>query len=1104
MLAGSGACGFCWDGRSRRQEAAHACGHEAGARDLQLEAPRAAQRDGPPDVQQRRAPLGHDAIVLTDTEMTMAIAIYIADVQKQFASGQAAEHAYRPALKRLLETLDDTRAVNDPKQSEFGAPDFVLLSDSNPDIVKGHGEAKDIGSNLDKAEASEQMQRYAGYSNLFLTDYLEFRFYANGERYQTVILGRVERGSLVLQSVNGPHLMRELTELMARPPETITSGRRLAQIMGAKARLVRDNVAKYLELDEGGTSDIQRIYGLMREMLVKDLSRSDFADMYAQTLVYGLFVARHSDKSPETFSRAEARDLVPASNPFLRQFFDHLAGASFDERLARIVDSLCDVFRASDVAAIVHQHVNAAVAVDSGDDKDPIIHFYEDFLQAYDPAERRKRGAYYTPVPVVQYIIRRIDEALRDHFAVDSGLASDEMIHHEYDAGQVVRKNRRFNPGTTVKTIVPRVQVLDPAVGTGTFLNETIKLIYESFRGQEGLWPTYVRDNLVPRLYGFELMMGPYTIAHLKLGTTLAELGVPDLKRRLNVMLTNTLEEGVPAQQDLFAFGLAEAVTEESRLASEVKSQRPVMVVLGNPPYSGVSSNETVFANSLVAKYKVEPGGASKLNERKHWLNDDYVKFIAFAEEMVDRNGSGIVGMITNNGYLDGPTFRGMRWRLTQTFDQIDILDLHGNTLKRETAPDGRPDENVFDIKPGVAIIVAVKYPTVTGKPCAVRRADLWGTRRSKFDKLNADAVTWRPVSLGRRLNFTLTSSSESMEYLDGVSVGELFGVMTNAAASARDALNFAFDRDEVARRMEFIRDHDESAIRAEFHLRKDSRDWTVPSAKEDVLANYAPDKIERMMYRPFDWRYTFYSGNSRGIYSSPQAKALRHIRGGVVGLMVNRKVEEMRPWADVFVTSLKAQYHALSSKETNSIAPLYLFDAAGDKHSNLAPDAVARLAANLSKRPNPGEVLSYVYGILHSPTYRSTFDYELKQDFPRVPVPAGDADFARLVKLGQQLVEVHTLKGASGASGVGAYPVAGSDQIEEVRYASSRVYINETQYFAGVSRDAWDYTVGSYRPAERWLLDRVGSRLGHAELKHFQRVLRSLAESVRLVALIG
>lgn len=1039
--------------------------------------------------------------------MTAAISLYLSDVQKQFDSGQAVEHAYRPALKRLLDTFEDTRAINDPKQSEFGAPDFVLLRDSNTDIAKGYAEAKDIGTNLEKAEVSEQMRRYSGYSNLFLTDYLEFRFYADGERYQIVSLGRVKNGKLILTPSNGLQVMREIAELMARPAESITSGHRLADIMGAKARLIRDNVAIYLDLDKKGTTDIYRIYRLMREMLVRDLSPAAFADMYAQALVYGLFVARYFDDSPATFSRAEARDLVPASNPFLQRFFDHLAGASFDERFARIVDSLCDVFGASDLHGVVHRHMNPAAVISATDDKDPIIHFYEDFLQSYDPAERKRRGAYYTPIPVVRYIVRRIDEALREHFKISGGLASDDKVLHEYDTGQVVRKNRRVSAaktGTTVKVMVPRVQFLDPAVGTATFLNEAIKFIYQSFEGQEGLWPAYVRDNLVPRMYGFELMMGPYTIAHLKLGTTLAELGVPDLKRRLNIMLTNTLAEGVPVQQDLFTFGLAEAVTEESRLAAEVKSERPVMVVLGNPPYRGISSNETAFANTLVQKYKVEPGGRTKLNERKHWLNDDYVKFIAFAEDMIERNRSGIVAMITNNGYLDGPTFRGMRWRLTQTFDRIDILDLHGNSLKRESAPDGGADQNVFDIKPGVAIIIAMKHPTPTQEPCIVRRADLWGTRRSKFDALNADDVSWTDVSLGRRLDFTLTSDDESADYLNGVSVADLFHVLSNAAASARDALNFAFDGQTIVDRMEFIRDHTESEIRTEFGLGKDSRDWTVPSAKKDIVENFSPDKVQKFMYRPFDWRYTFYSGNSRGIYSSPQVKALGNIRSGAYGMMVNRKVEEKRPWADVIATPLKPQYHSLSTKETNSIAPLYVFDAAGEKHSNLNPTQVDRLSANLSQHPTPEEVFAYVYAVLHSPAYRRTYELELKSDFPRIPIPGGDDEFNRLVPLGRQLVEAHLLTTTVGIPNVATYPVAGTDQVDAVRYFDGKVYINDTQYFGKVSGQVWDYTIGSFQPAQRWLTERAGRRLALGDLKHYQRMIQSLTDTIRIVSLIG
>lgn len=1040
--------------------------------------------------------------VLNEVTMRNAITTYLAEVSKQFASGWAVEHAYRPALKGLMETFEDSLAINDPAQSEYGAPDFVFLQASNNSITKGHAEAKDIGSNLDKAEHSDQLRRYAGYANLFLTDYLEFRFMANGICYQTISLGSVKGGLLVLTPENGEHLMRELADFMALPPEPITSGKRLAEIMGAKARLIRDNVSVYVKLDTAGTSDLTRIYTLIREMLVKDLDVEHFADMYAQTLVYGLFVARYGDDTPATFSRSEARDLVPKSNPFLRHFFDHLAGSDFDTRFAKTVDELCAVFRVSDVLEIVHRHLRVQDV--STSDRDPIIHFYEDFLQSYDADERKRMGAYYTPIPVVQYIVREIDSILRRDFNITDGLASSETTTYQVDVGQDMSGDRRLRRDTKQHITVPRVQVLDPAVGTATFLNELIKFVHQSFAGQEGRWPAYARDNLVPRLHGFELMMAPYTIAHLKLGMTLTELGVPQLDKRLNVMLTNSLEEGVPTQKDLFAFGLAEAVTDESRLAAEVKSERPVMVVLGNPPYSGVSSNNTEYANNLVTKYKVEPGGATKLQERKHWLNDDYVKFLAFAEDLIARNGSGVVGMITNNGYLDNPTFRGMRWHLTETFDSIYVLDLHGNAKKLDQAPDGTADQNVFDIQQGVAIILAVKLPHATDEPCKVFRADLHGSRRSKFDALSASSPMWQELTLGRRLDFTLTSNDESVEYMAGIPVNKLFVAFSNAAGSGRDSLNFAFDRTEIVNRMDFIRDHSADEIRAHFGVGRDSSSWSVTGAKSDVEANYRPESVSDFMYRPFDARFTFYTATSGGIYSRPLAKVVGHVRDGVYALMVNRKVEQTRAFADVFVTDRKAQFHSLSTKETNSITPLYVFDPAGDKYSNFDPTQVAQLTQNLTTTPSPERLFAYIYAVLHSPTYRQTYDLELRRDFPRIPIITHDDEFNRLAPLGSALIDAHLMRPKAMTPLITTFPAVGDDTVTKVRFVEGKVYINDTQYFGGVCEAAWNYRIGSFTPAQRWLTDRIGRRLSAADLMHYQRIIKALSDSGRIVERIG
>lgn len=768
---------------------------------------------------------------MNESDRQVIVQRYLDAVSEQLRSGHAREHAYRPALEQLMSSFQDVIAINDPKRSDNGNPDMVFLKASNKDVILGYAEAKDIDVSLDKIEKTNQMHRYSGYDNLYLTNYLEFRFYLNGDKQNTITIGELNNGRVELQPQNYAMLADELERFLEGKPEPIRSGKRLALIMGAKARRIRDRINRKFNDENISADELNKIYIVMKELLVHDLSREKFADMYAQTLVYGLFVARYSDPSKESFSRAEARELVPASNPFLREFFDHIAGSRFDKDLAQIVDELCEVFQVSDVNTLVHKHLRL---FEVADEKDPIIHFYEDFLKEYDPVERKKMGAYYTPVPVVRYIIRQVDKILKEEFGLSQGLADESKIEHStVDSG-----GKKYNYQTH------RVQILDPAVGTATFLNEVIKFVHKKFEGQEGRWPSYARDNLVPRLHGFELMMAPYTIAHLKLGMTLQETGVTDLGQRLGVYLTNTLEEGVKHDNTLFGqLGLGETISHEAAEATKIKNERPIMIVVGNPPYSGESSNNTKYANSLVNKYKFEPGGIHKLKERNpKWINDDYVKFIAFAEDMIAKNGNGMIAMITNNGYLDNPTFRGMRWHLAKTFDKIYVLDLHGNAKKKESAPDGGKDENVFDIMQGVGTIIAVKNNTKIKTLGAVYYAELFGKRQDKFKKLREE-VTFNRVKLDKKMVYFVDKDIENKEeYEYGVSLNELMPINSVGIVTGKDEILINESSDELLHNVTDFKYQGTGKI-------------------ADRLRNteLEEDRIIPIAYRPFDKRYIYY-----------------------------------------------------------------------------------------------------------------------------------------------------------------------------------------------------------------------------------------------------
>jgi len=723
---------------------------------------------------------------------------YIKAITSKFSYEETSEMGYRTdfevLIKRIFEEINVRRIDHDPKAERHNKPDFIVLRNDVPIL---YIEAKDIGVPLDKIEKSEQMTRYFGYTNLVLTDYVEFRFYRNGIRYgEPIEIAEYDLKNRIINPFpqNYVNLSKTLIDFTQSQKEPIKSGVHLAKIMAGKARRIRDNLRQYLTTDSERNTEIVKVYETIKKLLVHDLTKEAFADMYAQTLVYGLFAARHEDDPQSTFSRQEARDLIPKSNPFLRDFFDHIVGPNFDKRLEYIVNELCEVFSHANVSDLMKEYYKKDLWGKTHIEPDPVIHFYEDFLKEYDPDLRKKMGAYYTPIPVVQFIVRSVDYLLKKDFGLTGGLSDTKKTANG----------------------LHKVQILDPAVGTGTFISKIIRNIYEHLinTGQKGRWHPYVLHDLLPRLYGFELMMTPYTIAHLKLSMAFQDTGFKYFNdRRLGIYLTNSLEESGIQQQGLFAIGLAESIAEESKEASIIKNEKPIMVVIGNPPYSGVSSNETAYANKLVEKYKVEPGGKQKLQERKHWLHDDYVKFIALAEKMVNKNGEGIVGFITNHGYLDNPTFRGMRWNLMETFNEIYVLDLHGNANKKEVSPVGTKDENVFDIEQGVAIMFAIKTRVNKNNGCKVFHLDLWGKREYKYDYLERSSIeTLKWKTLEPRLPYLLyvpeNISIDEVEYKNGFAVDEIFIKNTSGIVTMGDSFIIAEKLDELQKRVsDFLND---------------------------------------------------------------------------------------------------------------------------------------------------------------------------------------------------------------------------------------------------------------------------------------------------------
>ncbi|WP_131830958.1 type ISP restriction/modification enzyme [Mycobacteroides abscessus] len=1022
----------------------------------------------------------------------------MSQIQAQFKSGVATELSYRPALAQLMRAFDDVEASNDPKHSEHGAPDFVFKRVSNPDLTLGYAETKNVGTNLDKVMKTDQMRRYAGYQNLFLTDNLEFRFLKDGEVQTTIRIGDVAGGMIVPDVDRYEDFLSEVNAFLRQPPQAITSGKRLAEIMGAKSRRVRDDILTILKTNTDPKADVAAMLRLMRETLVHDLDNARFADMYAQTLIYGLFVGRYNDDTPATFDRHEARRLVPKTNPFLLHFFDYIVGPSFDEHLARAVDELCAVFRVSDVKTIVHKHLNSG-----GEHADPIIHFYEDFLKAYDPDIRKKMGAYYTPIPVVQFMVKHVDSLLKSDFKKAKGLADTEKVernHRLYLTDlKTGKQSKRYKDE---KRSYHRVQILDPAVGTATFLNETIKYLFSGFKGQEGQWPSYVTNHLLPRLNGFELMMAPYTIAHLKLGMTLDETKAGALDKRLGVYLTNTLEEGIPHAPDLFSVPLTEAITDESQIASSIKSERPIMIVIGNPPWSGESSNKTPYADSLLDKYRVEPGGQSKLDEQNSkWITDDYVKFIAFAEDMISRNGEGIMAMITNHGYLNNPTFRGMRWRLTKTFDRIEVLDLHGNSTKREVTPDGSADENVFDIRAGVSIIFAVKYKKGSSAPATVSFAELWGTRASKFKAL-AKEIEFEDLELNKKSYlFSPSDRTGEVDYEAGVGLTELFLVYATGVVTKNDSIAVDLEEEDLWTRMQDLGTLDAAALREKYSIKPDSRDWVLDKAIDDAKDHQSSDYIIDFAYRPFDTRKLFFTGNPKGVVAYTQMKVMAHMtRGSNMAIVSGRQGQAvgMMPWNLAFVTDQVSDLN-MFYRGGGTVFPVLQNHEDGSTTSNLEPTARKKLVGKIGEIDDL-QILDYVYGVLHSPTYREKFKAFLRSDFARIPVPTDRVEFDRVADFGGKLRGLHLLTDPDLVDYATLFPEYGTGEVDRHQLDGTKVWINDKQYFEGVPESVWDFYIGGYQPAQKWLKDRKGQTLSSDDIDRYQQILEAIRRTDELM----
>ena len=866
--------------------------------------------------------------------------------------------------------------------------------------------------------------------------------------------------------------------------------------------------------------------------------------MFAQTLAYGLFAARVNllslPKDSDEFNRQNAVRHIPQANPFIRRIFSLMSDPALDgEPFVGFIDDLAQLLGNADMEAVLSGFGARAAR------QDPILHFYETFLAAYDPALRERRGVYYTPEPVVSYIVRSVDRLLRERFGCPEGLADYSTVAYntlEYTGGE-----------ETVEKQSHRVLVLDPACGTGSFLYAVIDHIREHYRNADnaGMWDGYVKDHLLPRLFGFELLMAPYAMAHLKLGMQLAGQDLPPEHRpdwaydfassrergteRLGVYLTNSLEEG---EMQVPMSGPYRIITDEANSAVEIKRDMPIMVVLGNPPYSGHSANASrrparpernekggklTWIGELIEDYKqVDGKGLGERNTK--WLQDDYVKFIRFGQHRIHKTGAGILAFVTNHGYLDAPTFRGMRQQLMNTFTDIYLLDLHGNSRMGERAPDGGVDENVFDIQQGVAIAIFVKEPDKDG-PALLRHSELYGEREAKYEILSESDISttaWTvlaPESPDYR--FKPWDIDAGQEYLQWPSVRTIFPSNSLGFQTHRDKTAIAFDKQSLFNQVE-----------------------SYLNAKPD------PDKWEQYScivdYRPFDRRYGYLSTE---VTDRPRLSVTGPMLKDNLSLNLVRQTK-LAHWSHSLVSRHPTPAIFVEIKDGSSIFPLYTYPSEqsveqglyqpGERQPNLAPGFTAELEQRLGLRFVPGgegerspepvegfgpeDVFHYIYAIFHSPTYRQRYDQFLRADFPRVPLVDDVELFRNLVDLGGQLTEAHLLESTPSSATAVSFPVTGDNVIEKgypkyyepgetppgetAAIQRGRVYISANtqrsrkrgQYFDGIPPEVWEFRVGGYQPMDKWLKDRRSRALSYDDLSHYRRVAAALQETIGLM----
>lgn len=1014
------------------------------------------------------------------------------DFEKYFKSLQShkiddiTEHSHRPALKELMESLAGAKVkiLHEPKrEGKFGSPDFKI---THTESIIGYVENKKIEENLDKTIKSDQIKKYQSLSdNILLTNYIDWIWMKEGkiqQRETLCFLTDIENKRAKLDKSKADAVEKLIKSFLSQAPKAIGDAKKLAEALAVRAKLLKDFLLDELKRQEVEHTEgrLYQLYETFKTFVFHELTVDEFSDAFAQNLVYGLFLAK-LNADVHAVNLYNAKKYIPASFELIRElvnFLDELDNEEYRET-RWIVEEVLTIMNNLDLRAIQDSLSFTKKRKDADNIiiKDPYVYFYEDFLGAYDKKLRKAKGVYYTPPPVVNFIVRTIDDILIKTFKIKDGLADRN-----------------------------KVTVLDFATGTGTFLLETLQQIFDKLPRDSGKKDLIIKEHVLKNLFGFEYLIAPYTIAHLKLSQFLKDNGYQlKAKERLQVFLSNTLEP-IPSQ---IKIPLLPALTEESKQAQEIKD-KPILVITGNPPYSKKSKNNGDWIVNLVDSYKFIDGKRSK--EKQNWYRDDYIKFIRFAQDKMDKVDEGIVAVITNHSFLSNITMPGMRQSLLDSFDQLYIINLHGSAKKEESFPDGfAKDENVFDIEQGVSISFFIKKK---GLPKKVFYADFWGSRKEKYQRsLNESiaSIQWQELNPATPNYFLIPRDEQhSNEYYNFFSVTEIFKVFSLPLMTGRDPVTIRHTKNEIKGVLKVFNEKTEDQIREVLKTGEDSRDWKISKAKSDIAKTKSSDTlIKEVTYRLFDKRFTYYTGNAKGFHASPQFKVCKNMLYKNLGLLVPRQLSKTE-FKHVFCTNSIPEMCAISTatKEQNQLFPLYVYiNASVDnkpesviKEENFTSDFRKYIEQLYGKGITAEEIFGCIYAILHSPSYRKKYIEFLKIEFARIPFPKDKKLFKVLAELGNALIRVHLMEEEADYS-YGDFIGKGTNIVEKLTHVTDKkigkLYINKTQYFTDVPLTIWNFHIGGYQVLDKYLKERKGRVLTIDEVEIITSTIKALAFTI-------